>query len=135
MNANTDYQANKERILKQLQQYYIENKDRVQRKYIENRESILERIKAYNQLHKEERRQYHQKYYLFILRERRKQKLWGDPDSEPMFKPGERARLKFNDKTLYINDIKPLAIIKPYKLPTKTSSPIEVKFKQVIIFD
>ena len=52
-----------------------------------------------------------------------------------MFKPGEQARLKFNDKTLHINDVKPLAIIKPYKLPTKTSSPIEVKFKQVIIFD
>ena len=74
MNANTYYQANKERILKQLQQYYIENKDRIQRKYTENRESILERIKAYNQLHKEERRQYHQKYYHFILRERRKKK-------------------------------------------------------------
>ena len=65
----------------------------------------------------------------------RKNKLWGDPESEPMFKPGERARLKFNDKTLYINDIKPLAIIKPYKPPTQTSSPIEVKFKPIIIFD
>ena len=81
MNANEYlqqyYQANKERILKQLQQYYIENKDRVQRKYIENRESILERIKAYNQLHREKQRQYQHTYYLSISRERRKQTLWG----------------------------------------------------------
>ena len=134
------YQANIDRMKLYAQLYYIKHKEIFKRRYIENREAIMERIKAYNKQNREKQRRYQQTYYLAINRERRKAKILGDyyyvPKSKTTIKSIARSvMVKCKDETLYVNDVEPLAIIKPYKLSSETCSPIQVKFKPVIKFD